>query len=137
MDVTQIPFVKHLGIEKNEEGILKLEPTLTVQNHIQTIHAAAQFALAETQSGLYLQTLFPKYAGQVVPLLRGSTVKYKTPATSTLTVFSSVDKESKMTFITQLEKRARASLTVHVELKDEENNMTMTGEFHWFVQKLD
>ena len=136
MDVTQIPFAKHIGIERKEEGTLKLEPTPTVQNHIQTIHASAQYALGETQTGLYLQTLFPEYVGQVVPLLRGSSVKYKNPATSALTAYATIDKESKIKFIAQLEKKGRAGLTVHVELKDEEENITMTGEFHWFVQKL-
>jgi len=48
MDTIQIPFAKHIGIEKKEEGTLKLEAMEVVQNHIQTIHASAQFTLAET-----------------------------------------------------------------------------------------
>jgi len=137
MDVTNIPFVEHTGISKNDEGQLVLAQRHELENHMQTMHASAQFTLAETQSGDFMQRAFPEYTGKVVGLLREASVKYKRPAISTLIAYATIDKESKMTFITQLEKRARASLTVHVELKDEENNMTMTGEFHWFVQKLD
>jgi len=137
MDVTQIPFVKHLGIEKNEEGILKLEPTLTVQNHIQTIHAAAQFTLAETQSGLYLQTLFPEYRGKVMPLLRESSVKYKKPATSTLTASAYVEEGVKEKFLIALKSKRRAIITVDVELRDENQVVTMRGDFTWFIGNIE
>ena len=57
MQVTDIPFVKHIGIKRKEEGTLKLEATEAVRNHIQTIHTSAQFTLEETQSGLYGSSL--------------------------------------------------------------------------------
>ena len=137
MDVTQIPFAKHIGIERKEEGTLKLEPTQIVQNHIQSIHASAQFALAETQTGLYLQLAFPELVGKVVGLLRGSTVKYKNPAITSIYAVASIDKEVKETFLSQLERKGRASIVVHVDVRDEEDVLTMQGEFSWFVQKLE
>jgi len=137
MDVTQIPFVKHIGIEKKEEGILKLKPTVRVENHIQTIHAAAQFALAETQSGLYLQTLFPEYRGKVIPLLRESSVKYKKPATSTLTASAYVEEGVKEKFLIAFEAKGRAIISVYVELRDENQVVTMRGEFTWFVSNIE
>lgn len=136
MQVTNIPFAKHIGIERKEEGTLKLEATDVVQNHIQTIHASAQFALAETQSGLYLQILFPEYKDQVIPLLRGSTVKYKQPATKEIYAVASVDDESREKFLALFEKKGRASITVMVELRDVDDLITMQGEFTWFMQKL-
>lgn len=136
MQVTNIPFAKHIGIERKEEGTLKLEATDVVQNHIQTIHASAQFALAETQSGLYLQILFPEYKDQVIPLLRGSTVKYKQPATKEIYAVASVDEKSREKFLALFEKKGRASITVMVELRDVDDLITMQGEFTWFMQKL-
>ncbi len=115
---------------------LKPEPTEVVQNHIQTIHASAQFALAETQSGLYLQRLFPEYEGKVMPLLRGSTVKYKSPATTRIGAYARVDYEVKKKFISLFERKARVSITVYVELKDEAGIITMQGEFNWFTQRI-
>jgi len=136
MDVTHIPFAKHIGIARKEEGTLKLEPTATVQNHINSIHASAQFALAETQSGMYLQKVFPTLENKVVALLRGSTVKYKNPATSTLTAFATVDDETKEKFMALFERKGRGTITVNVELRDESTTITMIGEYNWFVQRI-
>ena len=137
MDVTHIPFAKHIGIERKEDGILKLEPTKRVQNHIGTIHASAQFTLAETQSGLHLQLAFPELLGKVVGVLRGSTVKYKNPVTKTVTAHAFVGEENKIKFLSQLERKGRASIAVEVELRDTSDVITMQGEFSWFVQKID
>jgi len=137
MDVTQIPFAKHIGIERKDENTLKLKPMQSVQNHIQSIHASAQFALAETQTGLHLQLAFPELVGKVVGLLRGSTVKYKNPATTNIYAVAGIDKEVKEIFLNQLERKGRASIVVHVDVRDEEDILTMQGEFSWFVQKLE
>jgi acyl-coenzyme A thioesterase PaaI-like protein len=136
MHVTNIPFAKHIGIEKKDEGTLKLEATKIVQNHIQSIHASAQFALAETQTGLYLQLAFPEFVGKVVGVLRGSTVKYKNPATISIYAVASIDKEMKEKFLSQFERKGRASIVVDVEVLDVENILTMQGKFSWYVQKL-
>jgi len=136
MDVTQIPFAKHIGIERKEEGILKLDATNVVQNHIKGIHASAQFALAETQSGLYLQETFPELEGKVVGMLRASTVKYKNPATSSIYAVANLAEAEKEKFLTQLERKGRAAMTVHVEVKDAEAVVTMQGDFQWYIQKI-
>jgi len=135
MDVTQIPFAKHIGIEKKEEGTLKLESTKFVQNHMQTIHASAQFTLAETQSGLFLQEAFPTLADKVLALLRTTTVKYINPATSSIYAIANLEDGVKEKFLSQMEKKGRASVTVHVEVRDMEDVLTMKGDFQWYVQK--
>jgi len=134
MDVTHIPFAKHIGIEKKEEGMLKLEPTDTVQNHIQSIHASAQFALAETQSGLYLQEAFPELVGKVVALLRGATVKYKNPATKTIYAVAMIEEETKEKFINRLKRKKKATITVHTTIKDIDGIVVMSGEFMWYIE---
>ena len=136
MDVTQIPFAKHIGIERKEECTLKLEPILTVQNHIQTIHASAQYALAETQSGLFLQMAFPELSDKVVGLLRGATVKYKNPAKTSIYAVASIVDRVKEKFLVSLIKKSRASVSVTVEVRDSNDVLTMLGEYNWFVQKL-
>ena len=136
MDVTQIPFAKHIGIEHKIEGTLKLGMTDVIQNHMQGIHASAQFALAETQSGLYLQETFPELEGKVVGMLRASTVKYKNPATSSIYAVANLAEAEKEKFLTQLERKGRAAMTVHVEVKDAEAVVTMQGDFQWYIQKI-
>jgi len=134
MEVTEIPFVKHIGII--EESQLTLAPALEVTNHIGTIHASAQFALAETQSGLFLQEEFSDIEGEVLPLLRSSTVKYKSPATTKLKAVAIVSDEIKEKFKEQFLKRGRATIAVEVKLLDSDDVVTMVGEFVWFVQRL-
>jgi len=137
MDVTHIPFAKHIGIEYQDKSTLKLNPVDAVQNHIQSIHASAQFTLAETQSGLFLQEVFPEYVGKVIGLLRGSTVKYKSPAMTSIIAKAALDKKIKEKFMMQLERKGRATIDIDVTCMDEENIITMQGVFTWFVQKLD
>ena len=66
MDVTKIPFVKKAGVIKSTKGVLELPFDETVQNHLQTIHASAQFALAETASGEILHVLLQHYSNNHV-----------------------------------------------------------------------
>ena len=77
MDVTKIPFVEKVGIVQKSDGRLELPFNESVHNHLHTIHASAQFVLAETASGEILQTLFPELVGKVVPVLRDSKIKFK------------------------------------------------------------
>jgi acyl-coenzyme A thioesterase PaaI-like protein len=135
MEVTEIPFVKQIGITE-EESQLTLAPALEVTNHIGTIHASAQFTLAETVSGLFLQEEFSDIKGEVLPLLRSTTVKYKSPAMTKLKAVARVDDELKTKFKEQFLKRGRASIAVNVELLDSNEQVTMAGEFVWFVQRV-
>jgi Putative thioesterase (yiiD_Cterm). len=133
LDVLEIPFVKHVGIEKDSE--LKLNVRDELKNHIQTIHASAQFTLAETASGACLMEEFPQYKEEVIPMLRSSTVKYKSPATSMLRAKATLTKEAKEKFLRQFEGRGQGVIAVEVELFNEESLMTMEGEFVWFVAR--
>jgi len=136
MDVIQIPFAKHIGIEHKDKSTLKLEPTQNIQNHIESIHASAQFALAETQSGLHLQLSFPELVGEVAGLLRGATVKYKNPATISIYAIASIKEKEKEKFLMQLSRKGKAGIVVNVDVKDSNNTICMQGEFSWFVQTI-
>ena len=107
-----------------------------IHNHLQTIHASAQFTLAETASGEILQTKFPELVGKVVPLLRDSQIKFKKPATKSITAFSSISNESLEKFNNQFSKKGRGSITVDVAIKDNDKTVTCVGIFNWFVQSL-
>ena len=136
MDVTQIPFAQHIGIEYKDEGTLKLDSTDIVHNHLQGIHASAQFTLAETQSGLFLQQEFPELVGKVAGVLRGSTVKYKNPTTTSIYATATVEDSAKEKFLSQLERKGRAGISIIVELRDENEVITMVGTFDWFIHKI-
>ncbi len=135
LKATDIPFVKHIGIEEQNDE-LSLDFKNDVLNHIKTIHASAQFTLAETQSGLHLQSLFPELEGKVIPVLRDAQIKYKKPAQEKIIAFSSADEKSVEKFKVQFEKKGRGSLQIEVKIKDINDVLTCQGIFTWFIQAL-
>jgi len=137
MNVIEIPFVKKVGIQRTSDGNLELPFSKGVENHLQTFHASAQFALAETSSGEILQTLFPDLVDQVIPVLRESKIKYKKPTNKNIYAYPSVSHESQMKFNEQFSKKGRALISVNVEIRDIEGSVTSTCNFNWFVQKIE
>ena len=137
MNIVEIPFVKKVGITKNKNGELELPFTSDTHNHLETMHASAQFTLAETASGEFLQTLFPDLAGKVIPVLRDATVKFKKPAIKSIIAYPSITDESREKFITQFYKKGRATISVDVDIKDIENTVTCITTCNWFVQKIE
>lgn len=133
MDVIAIPFVEKVGIVRTEQGDLKLPFSTSIINHLNSIHASAQFALAETCSGEALLTLFPELVGKVVPVLRESYIKFKKPAKTAICGFPTVSEEAISKFREQFEKKRRSSITVDVEIRDSEGVVTSVGSFDWFV----
>ena len=105
-------------------------------NHIKTIHASAQFTLAETQSGIHLQSLFPELEGKVIPVLRDAQIKYKKPAQEKIIAYASTDEEAVEKFKSQFEKKGRGSLQIEVKIKDINDVLTCQATFTWFVQSL-
>ena len=136
MNVLEIPFVQKVGLRRNRDGYLTLPMDKSNENHIQTVHASAQFTLAETLSGEALQKMFPHLEGQVVPILRESAIKFKKPATGEIYGLAHIDDTIKEKFEEQLEKKGRASISVDVEIKDTNEIVTCSGRFEWFIQKI-
>ncbi len=130
---TDIPFVKHIGM-KEEEGKLSLSLKKPICNHVETIHAAAQFTLAETESGMRLQSLFPELEQKVIPLVREAQIKYKKPATQKITAYSFVEEEDVEKFKIQFAKKGRALLQIKVEIRDIEDVLTCEARYTWYVQ---
>ena len=134
MDVITIPFVEKVGIIRSSQGLLELPFDESIQNHLQTVHASAQFAIAETASGEILQRIFPELVGKVVPVLRETEIKYKKPAIKTISAHPTVSDEAVSKFKEQLTRKGRSSISVNVEIKDSENVVTCVGIFKWFTK---
>ena len=134
MRVIDIEFVKLVGI-KQSQNELSLAYKKDVLNHIQTIHASAQFTLAETASGLCLKESFPDIL-DVVPLLRDSSIKYKKPALKEIVAFATISDEDKESFLKQFKRKSRATINVSVEIKDSDGVCTAEGIFRWFISKI-
>ena len=137
MNVIEIPFVKKVGITKTTNNELKLAFCEDNHNHLETMHASAQFTLAETASGEFLQSLFPELVGKVIPVLRDATIKFKKPAVRNIIAYPSISEEVREKFDTQFSKKGRASIAVDVDIKDIEDTVTCVATYNWFVQKTE
>ena len=135
MNINTIPFIKLININQ-EEQTLSMNLKEDVLNHLNTIHAGAQYTLAETQSGVYLQNLFPHLEGKAIPILRDSKIKYKNPAKTSISASAISKEEDIEKFKTQYEKKGRALINVDVEVKDENDKISCQASFTWFIQSL-
>ena len=136
MNVAEIPFNRYLGIADNAEGSLELPQSGDLRNHLGTVHASAQFSLAEAASGAFLQKRFPELEGKVVPMVRTSEIKFKKPANGTLRALASVSDEAADSFMGQFDKKGRGLISVSVDIQDTEGTVTATAKYDWFVQRM-
>ncbi len=134
MDITEIPFSRKVGIERDPGGRLTLAFDRSNTNHLETIHASALFALAESASGEALMTAFPELIGKVVPVVRNSKMKFRKPATEDVTAFPSIGDEAASRLREQLARKGRSSIEVKVEVRNRNGDIVCIGSFDWFVQ---
>ena len=137
MDVTKIPFNNYIGIKYSGNGfLLELEKSDNYLNHINTIHASAQFALAEASSGEFLLRNFNDISDNIIPVVRKVDLKYKKPAEGKIRskAFMKAEEIEKVKY--EINNKGRALLTVKVEIFDQNDNLTLISEFEWFIQKI-
>jgi acyl-coenzyme A thioesterase PaaI-like protein len=135
---SDLAFSQALGLRPapgGAEHLLELPHTSVTQNHVGTVHAAAQFALAESASAVCLQREFPDLVGQVFAVVRGAQLKYRRATTSTLHAFARLDDTTRENLAADLATRRRASATVLVDLKDSTGQLVFAGSFDWFIAR--
>ena len=135
MDVLKISFNSFLGIKKSNKAqyIFQLNRKPQFVNHLDTLHASAQFALAEATSGQCLLMSFPEYSNKVVPMLRKAKIKFNKPGNTEVFSSATIPEEKKERFLTELKKRGRALVEVNVELYDVEDMKIFSSTFEWFI----
>lgn len=133
MDVASLPFNKTLGITADGPRVV-LTPKAEHLNHIDTIHAAVVYAVAEGASGHFLLQRFPEVAESFGAVLRGSTAKYRRPANldSPLCGLGSLNEDDATSFLKTLHSRGRASIEVAVSVTQKDTEV-FTGKFNWFA----
>lgn len=135
---TALPLSRVLGLKEAPAGaphLLELALGETTRNHLGTMHAAAQFALAEAASAAALQRDFPDWEHQVVAVVRGARLKYRRPGTGPLRAFAGMDADARARLVQDLGERTRAAATVGVELRGTDGAVAFAGEFDWFFSR--
>jgi hypothetical protein len=136
MTKRNIPLSEFLGISRNESGKLFLPISDSIKNHLGTVHAAAQFALAELASGMYLEDIFPEYKNNVYAVLRKTQTRYRSPGETELTAFPFAGSEEISNLQNNLEARNRGTIIVTVKLMDYCGKCVFEGVFEWYIQRF-
>jgi hypothetical protein len=136
MNVFDLPFNKFVGLElsDNPEYLLMLKNKDKYQNHLSTVHASAQFALAEATSGHFLLNEFRDLT-EIIPVVRKAETKYKKPAQGCVYSKASFVNTDKTKITEELNSRHRALITVRVELFVSGKIPVMQSDFEWFVAR--
>jgi acyl-coenzyme A thioesterase PaaI-like protein len=136
---TDLAFNQALGIRVAPPGaahLLELPFIRLVQNHLGTMHAAAQFSLAEAASAECLQRDFGHAVGEVFAVVRGVEVKYRRPATGDLLGFGTPDDHTRDSLLAELSSRGRTTAVILIDLKNRDGTLTFHGKFEWFLSRV-
>ena len=140
MEITEIPFNSTVGLERSpspNQGLLKLNDSPSYHNHLGTVHAAAQSALAEACSGEYLLRRFPEMVSGHIGTVRKEQVMFREPARGELHAHGLMSEETIRTLETDIGNRGRAFTEITVDVTDSHGVVTMTVVFQWYVQALE
>lgn len=139
MKATDLALNRLLGMVVAPPGaahLLEMPFTPQLHNHLGTMHAAAQFALAEGAGAECLQRHFGAAVGPIFAVVRGVEVKYRKPATSDLLAFASPDDHTRDHLLTDLAARGRFNPVILVDLKDRAGTLTLHAKFDWFISRV-
>ncbi len=137
MHIIDLPYNKLIGLSVSDRPgfMLMLTEDEKYTNHVQTVHAAALFALAEGTCGHFLLSNFDGIAENVFPLLRKSEVKYKKPAIGKIYSKVQLIDDTIELFTANFLEKSRALMLLKVDLFDANEVLVFQGQFEWFVTK--
>lgn len=134
--VTELPFNRFIGLEQGRgtDGVLNLPKDERYLNHLGTVHASAQLALAEASSGEFLLRALGSVKG-IVPVVRRLEAKFRKPANGALSSSVSASREMDEV-IGELIAKGRALVAVVVEVHDESGAHSLSASVEWFITRL-
>jgi hypothetical protein len=138
MHVTDLAINQALGMwlaPASHGHILEMPESPLLLNHVGTVHASVQFALAEAGSGEFLLRYLGDAQKQVFAVLRTSDVKFRKPAHGALHASARFADGAADSLSTELSSRGRALASELVEVADAHGGVTMTGQYDWFLQR--
>lgn len=137
MEVTDIPFNRHINIEKSagsDSSLLEIDAADRHLNHIGTVHACVQLSLAEAASGEFLARTFPHLRDRTFAVLRRVEAKFKNAIKGKITA-RAVSVPSDLDDAAQtLAAKRRAIFPVTVEITDGSGAVGLLATFQWYVQ---
>jgi len=118
--VPELPFNSFLGIRPVRDSgyLLQLPSGNQYLNHLGTVHASAQLALAEASSGEFLLRHFCS-ADNLIPVVRRMEAKFRKPANGRIMSTARAAPEALARLDAELLSKDRSIISVMVEIYDE------------------
>lgn len=138
LKATDLAYNRALGIidaPAGAEHLLELPFAALLQNHLGTMHAAAQFSLAEAASAECLQRRFGAAVGPVFAVVRGVEAGYRRPATGDLLAYGRPDETTRDGLLATLAAHGRTKAVILIDLKDRSGTLTFHARFEWFISR--
>lgn len=132
--VIELPFNNFLGIQPASNAENLLQSGNKYLNHVGTVHASAQLALAEASSGEFLLRHFGSADG-LMPVVRRMEAKFRKPANGTLISTASAAPEALARLDAELSSKGRSTISIEKEIYDESNAHALSATFDWFIQR--
>ena len=135
--VIDLPFNQFIGLQQSADPgkLLQLPAGDRYLNHLGTVHASAQLALAEASSGEFLLRALGTSDG-LIPVVRRLESKFRKPANGAISSTVTTSAETVEDLKTTLNAKGRAVVSIDVELHDEAGNHTLSAAVEWFITKV-
>ncbi|ADV67775.1 DUF4442 domain-containing protein [Deinococcus maricopensis] len=134
-----IPMNRTLGVHITGVGVGRADGTCAVrpdiQNHIGTIHAAAQFCLAEAVSGAACAGAFVAHLDGATPLIEKLETHYVAIARGDVTAHAEAEPADVASAQAAYAQDGKARLLVPVRVTDSEGKVVMQALAHWYLRK--
>lgn len=133
-----IPMNATVGVQITDVGVGWAEgacaDTAPFRNHLGTIHAGAQFLLAEAVSGAAFAGAFAAQLAQAVPLIEKLETHYVARAQGDITAQGHIDPATLPAAHAEFAEGGKARLVVHVTVKDGGGKDVMRAVAHWYLR---
>ncbi len=135
--VVSLPFNRFVGIQQSEQedALVELPAAEHYLNHLGTVHAAAQLALAEACSGEFLIKALADQSN-VVPVVRRMEAKFRKPAMGKILAKVRQDLSSLESSLEDLNGKGRCLLTICVDVYDEAGQHVLASSVEWFLTRV-
>lgn len=138
--VERVPFNSWIGLKAGKTSSTSAEMVLSVGpqhlNHVGTVQGAAQYALAESTSGLILLGAFPDLAREAILLSTAAQVAYRRPAVGDLRARATLSPEEAARVRQDLSVSPKTRVWVPVEVLDSHGEVVMTVHVEWLLRRV-
>jgi acyl-coenzyme A thioesterase PaaI-like protein len=135
-----IPMNATVGVTITDVGVGwaagECADTPAFHNHLGTIHAGAQFLLAEATSGAAFAGAFAAHIAEAVPLIERLDTHYVGRARGNLSARAQARAGELPAALEAYARDGKARLTVDVTVHDSENRAVMRAVAHWYLRSM-